>query len=233
MIIRYSAIVDLSHEIHPGIPVWPGDPEVRIRPVASVEPDGYALHELTIGEHSGTHFGAPSHFHAEGMQADAFGGDALVRAAVMIDVRGAVAGNPDYRLGRDDIGTWERTHGTIPPACVVLLCTGWSERWGEPGRYFNAGAGSPIGHYPGFAPDAARFLAEERGVAGLGIDTLGIDAGTDTGCEVNGYWLRDGRFHLENLTNLHLLPSVGVTLFIGVLKIAGGTGGPARVLALA
>ncbi|MEP7219229.1 MAG: cyclase family protein [Bacteroidota bacterium] len=91
MIIRYSAIVDLSHAIHPGMPVWPGDPEVRVRRVASVEPDGYALHELTIGEHSGTHFGAPSHFHAEGMPADAFDGESLLRASAVIDVRGAVA----------------------------------------------------------------------------------------------------------------------------------------------
>ncbi len=114
-----------------------------------------------------------------------------------------------------------------------MMNSGWSGRWGDPDAYLGREASAaPAMHFPGFGLDAARYLAEERGAIGLGIDTHGIDAGIDTGFSVNAFWLRGERFHLENLASLDALPPTGITLVIGALKIAGGSGAPARVLAL-
>jgi kynurenine formamidase len=162
----------------------------------------------------------------------------LIRPAVVIDVRHVATGH--YLLDPGTIQQWESTHGVIEKGNVVLLNTGWDRYWKahddetyldwlpdehEPGGRLGTG-------YPGYSLEAARFLAEERGVVGLGIDTAGIDGGLDTAFSVNRYWLRGERYHLENLTALDRLPPRGATIFIGALPIEKGSGSPVRVLAM-
>jgi len=235
MMINYDTVIDLSRELRPGMPVWPGDPPAELETIASIDREGYLLRRLACGEHTGTHIGTAAHFHADGTTADALEPAMLIRPAIMIDVAARVRENADYHLDVAAVEHWEREHGRIPPGAVVLLGTGWGERWDDPdaylGRRHTARAGSPM-HTPGYGLDAARFLACERNVVGLGIDTHGIDPGSDTAFSVNAYWLQGYRFHLENLTGLLLLPPSGITLFIGALKIAGSSGAPARVLAV-
>jgi len=226
-------IIDLTHAIAPGIPCWPGDPEPEITRVATIDRDGYLLNRLTMGEHTGTHIGFAAHFSADGMSADAFPVSSLLLPGVMIDVRRECATDHDYMLSRDRIAIWEDANGKIPERSVVMMNSGWSGRWGDPDAYLGRDDPAvPAMRFPGFGLDAARYLAEERGVIGLGIDTHGIDAGIDAAFSVNAYWLRGERFHLENLTSLDALPATGITLIIGALNIAGGSGAPARVLAL-
>lgn len=229
--IHYNRVVDLSHPVTRTMPVWPGDPRPRIEVVATYERDGYYLQQLTLGEHGGTHIGVASHMHPDGPSIDSLGGDSLVRTAVVLDMRDVVQHNPDLRLGCDDILLWEDHNGRIPEGAVVLLCSGWSRYWSEPARYLGTDSDSIL-HFPGYTLQAARFLAEERGVAALGIDTHGIDGGDNIAFDVNRYWLQEDRFHLENLTRLDELPAVGVVVFIGAIATDGGSGGPARVLAL-
>ncbi len=233
MTVSFSRIVDLTHPIAPGIPVWPGDPEVRLERIAGIESDGWLLNALTIGEHSGTHIGTSAHFRGDGISVDRLPPASLVRAAVAIDARGWMLEGNEFRLDTSHIEEWEAGNGMIPEGAVVLLNTGWSRKWPDPIRYMGTPhAPSATESSPGFGLESAIFLAEQRGVAALGIDTHGIDAGTDTELSVNGFWLRGERFHLENLTNLELLPPTGITLFIGPLAVTGGSGAPARVLAL-
>ena len=232
--IRYSRIVNLSHSLHPAIPQWPGDPPVELQPVADWDTDGYFLRRFTMGEHSGTHANAPAAFHPGGLGIDAYPPAALVAPAVVIDARPAAAADPDYTLAVVDIMAWEQQHGSIPAGSVVLLFTGWQDKWDNPAAYLGLTAPGvePAGrHFPGFSLAAARWLLEQRAIAGIGIDTAGVDGGQDDSFAVNRLLLTQPRIVLENLGNLHPLPPVGVTLVIGVLPLVGGSGSPASVLA--
>lgn len=228
--IRFSRIVDLSHPLDVDIPLWPGDPAVDFRTVADYDSDGFRLRSLQMGEHSGTHMNAPISFHRFGASIDSYGVDSLVLPVVVIDIRQQSSANADYCLDREDVYRWECLYGQVPAGSLVLMASGWDRRWQSPGSFLNLdGSGMP--HYPGFALDAARFLIEQRHVAGLGGDTHGVDPGCDQNFEVNRWVLQQPRIVLENLTRLDQLPAVGATVVVGVLKLRGGSGSPATVLA--
>ncbi|MSQ06644.1 MAG: cyclase family protein [Dehalococcoidia bacterium] len=213
------------------MPRWPGDPPPEFAPVASIPHDGYYLRRFTLGEHSGTHLNAPSSFHAGGVSVDDYPAESLVAPAVVLDVREAAAANPGYSLGAAQVAAWERQHGAIPAGSLVLLYTGWQAKWASPDRYLGLDLeGMP--HFPGFSLAAARLLVEQRGAAGLGIDTHGVDGGRDPSFAVNRLVLEQPRLVLENLANLDQLPPVGAVLFVGRLRLQGGSGSPASVLAL-
>ena len=230
--ITFRRVVDLTHPIRPGIPAWPGDPEVRFETTATLTEDGYFLRRFSMGEHSGTHLSAPSAFLDEGTGPDAMSPDDLIVPAVVIDARVHAGEDPDYTLTLDDLKDWERRNGKIPSGSIVLMLTGWHRYWDEPDRFINMGADG-IMHAPGFSVEAARFLLDEREAAGIGIDTHGVDAGTDTALEVSRAFARRGGVILECLNNLDKLPATRTTLVIGRLPLAGGSGSPASVLALA
>lgn len=229
-VLRYRRVVHLSHVLAPGMPEWPGDPALRFEPVATLGTHGYALRGLAIGEHSGTHVNAPISLHVGGAAIDAYPAAALVAPAVLIDVSAAAARDADHRLSIDEIAAWEATHGAVPADAVVLLRSGWAARWNEPARFLNVGADGRL-HFPGFSLAAAAFLLDQRGVAGLGIDTHGVDGGDAEAFAVNTRVLERPRLLLENLANLEQLPAVGATIVVGALRLAGGTGSPAAVLA--
>ena len=165
------------------------------------------------------------------MTADRLPAGQLVRPCICLDIRRRVQANPDAVLRLTDVQEFERAHGQIPTDWVVLLCTGWSTRWPNAAAYFNRDA-EGIMHFPGFGIDAVEFLITHRDVAGLGTDTAGIDPGPDEALSANRLLLREQRYHLENLTNLHQVPSTGAWIVVGALPLAGGSGSPARVLAL-
>jgi kynurenine formamidase len=212
--------------------VWPGDPPFSAETIATVAADGYYLRSLALGEHSGTHFGAPAHFHEGGLTADRFEAGELVRPAAVLHLRRECARDRDLLVRPEMIERWEATHGRVPEGSIVLVDTGWSELWSDAAAYSGRTDNGGTMHFPGISLEAARLLAEERGVIGLGIDTLGIDGGIDEHLSVNAYWLSGRRYHLENLASLDRLPATGATLVVGVLKIAESSGGPARVLAI-
>lgn len=228
--ITYSRIVDLSHVISPDIPLWPGDPPVEMETVASFDSDGYHLRRFSIGEHSATHMNAPNSFHEGGVGIDAYMPESLVLPAVVIDVREQSAADADYQLSIDDILEWESLHGRIADGTLVIMFTGWQDKWSDPLAFFNEDADGGM-HFPGFSPAATEFLLEERGVAGAGIDTHGVDPGQDDTYATNTSVLARQGIILENLTNLHGLPPTGTTVVIGVLRLQAGSGSPVSVLA--
>ncbi len=230
-LITYGRVVDLTHPIRPDIPRWPGDPPVEFEPVASIGKDGYRLRRFSMGEHSGTHLSTPSAFWYDGVGPAQIRLESLVSAAVMIDVSDLTMRDPDYALSVDSVKEWERRNGEVPSGCIVLLFTGWERYWDQPERFINADAGGTM-HFPGFGMDAARFLLERRGVSGLGIDTHGIDPGTDTDLSVSRFALGKNALVLECLNNLRKLPTNAATVVVGRLPLMGGSGSPASVLAL-
>ncbi|MCL1467315.1 cyclase family protein [Argonema galeatum A003/A1] len=229
--ITYSRSIHLSHAIDPHIPQWPGDPPVEFETVAALEKDGYYLRRFSLGEHSATHINAPNSFHATGVGIDKYPAESLIAPAVVIDIRDKVAERPDYVLTIADIKVWEAQHGQIPPNSVVLLYTGWQDKWFDSNAFLNSDMEGVL-HFPGFGSEATEFLLNERQIAGVGIDTHGVDSGQDTTFTTNRLVLEKPRIVLENLTNLEQLPAKGITLFIGVLGLKDGSGSPAAVMGL-
>lgn len=228
--ITYSQVVHLSHVINPNIPRWQDDPAVEFETVAQIEKDGYYLRRFSLGEHTATHINAPKSFHNVGIGIDQYPATSLVVPAVVINIQQQAAAHPDYALAIADILAWEKQHGEIPAGSVVILYTGWQAKWSDRAAFFNQ---DPQGgmHFPGFGKDAIQFLLQERQIAGVGIDTHGIDPGQDTTFAANRLVLEKPRIVLENLTNLDLLPPKKVTLAIGILRLQDGSGSPAGVMA--
>lgn len=228
-----GTIVDLSHRLSPKIPYWPGG---QYRPfefttIATLQRDGVFSGFFAMPEHMGTHVDAPNHFVAGRPSVDELRPDQLICRAVVLDVRDRVRGNPDYQLTVSDIRQWERRHGRIPRRSLVFLYTGWGARWETPKEYINRDE-QGVMHFPGFSPEAARFLVTEREISGLGIDTLSVDYGPSKDFRVHHITHGAGKYHIENVANLDRLPPQGAIVFVGVLPIEGGSGGPARVFAL-
>ena len=214
------------------MPVWPGDPPVRFETAATIQSDGYFLRRFSMGEHSGTHISTASAFSDQGAGPDSIPPEALIAPAVVIDSRAGAGQSPDYTLVVDDLAVWERRHGRITAGSIALLLTGWRRYWDEPEQFINLGDDGLM-HTPGFAPDTVSFLLNERGVAGIGTDTHGVDAGIDQELEASRMAARNGVLVLECLNNLDRLPANSATLVIGRLPLVGGSGSPACVLALA
>lgn len=228
--IAYSKIVDLTHKIHPNIPIWPGDPAPEFETVSHLEKDGYFLRKFSIGEHSGTHMNAPNSFDSGGASIDNYPPQSLVVPAIAIDIRDQSLANPDYTLTIDDVLNWEQQHRFIEPGNLIILYTGWQEKWENEKTFFNRD-NDGICHFPGFSKVVTQFLLEKRLIAGVGTDTHGVDPGQDESFAVNKLVLEHQGIVLENLANLDQLPAADITLVIGILRLLGGSGSPVSVLA--
>lgn len=221
-------VVDLTQPLTLDIPIWPGDPAFEVEPWASYETDGYFINRIAIGEHSGTHWGTPNTFIEGARSAELIPVEELVAPAVVIDIRAQAAQNVDYRLTVNDVVAWEAENGEIPAGSVVILFTGWQDKWDDPAAFIGEDADGVL-HWPGFGVEAAAFLIEERGAVGLGTDTHGVDPGNDEEFGASyAMYDADGMI-LECLAGLDQLPPVGATLVVGGWPIEGGSGSPARV----
>lgn len=213
------------------MPHWPGDPQVSFETVANRDVDGFFLRRFAMGEHSGTHVNAALSFHAGGASIADLPAADLVLPGVVIDIAADVGDDADFTLSVEAVQSWEERHGQIPSASLVMLYTGWQQRWGNSGAFLGTQPDGTL-HFPGFGLDAATFLLEQRRVRGLGIDTHGVDGGRETDFGVNRLVLgRDGLV-IENLNNLDQLPACGTTVIVGVLRLRGGSGSPAAVMGL-
>ena len=155
-------VVDLTQSLTPDIPLWPGDPAFEVEAWASYDTDGYFINRIAIGEHSGTHWGTPNTFIEGARSAEMIPAEELVVPAVVIDIHEQSAQDADYRLTVDDVAAWEAENGAIPAGSVVILFTGWQDKWGDPAAFIGEDADGVL-HWPGFSAEAAAFLIEERG----------------------------------------------------------------------
>ena len=226
---RPPAVVDLSQPLGPETILWPGSNPFRAETVMELGRDSAFARDLHLPEHSGTHLDAPAHFVADGERVHAITADRLVVPAAVLEVRAECEADPDFHLTAEDLARLEERDGAIEPGSAVLLNTGWDQHLGDP--TYLGGTGDQDLHFPGFGADAAELLVE-RGVVGLGIDTLGVDPGVETGYPVHLITLPAGLWHLEGLVNLAELPPRGATLVAGVVRLMDGSGAPARVFAL-
>jgi len=236
-------IVDLTQPLGPGTPViglpdiFAPSPGVTIEEISRYDERGPAWYwnTLHLGEHTGTHFDAPVHWvtgrDLPDNTCDTIPAERLVGPACVIDASADVAADPDFLLTPERIEAWEGEHGRIPAGSWLLLRTDWSRRT-DPADFLNVRDDGP--HSPGFRRDASELLVE-RGVLGVGVETIGTDAGQagtfDPPFPNHATMHGAGRFGLASLCNLDRLPPTGALVVAAPLKIVGGSGSPLRVLA--
>lgn len=231
-------LVDLTHPFDGETVYWPTAPfEFQLDTLAFGETDAgffYSAAVLRAPEHGGTHLDAPIHFHEDGLDAASIPLERLVAPVVVVDVTERAAADADYRLTPDDVRAFEAEHGRIAPGTIVLLRTGWGERWPDREAYLGddtPGDASNL-RFPSYGEEAARLLVEDRRVAALGADVASIDYGRSTDFPVHRIAAAADVPAFENLANLGELPATGAYLFALPMKIAGGTGAPLRAVAL-
>ncbi|MCH7709793.1 MAG: cyclase family protein [Myxococcales bacterium] len=183
-----SKVIDLTHLMYDEMAFWPGG--VPFTKIKLVDYDqGYLLHKFEMGENTGTHVDAPAHFIQGNLPIDQIALSDLVAPAVIINVQAEVADDPDYQLSADDVRDWEANHGQIPEGSLVILNTGWFERFAVPSDYINMDEDNVM-HFPGYGVDSAELLVA-RDVAGIGIDTVQLHGGI-------GYtWEYDAQLYLK------------------------------------
>jgi kynurenine formamidase len=238
-------IVDLTQPLSPQTPLlplppqWNNTPAFKIWELSRYDERGPAWYwnAFETGEHTGTHFDAPVHWISgkdlPDNTVDRISPHKFVGPACVIDVSSDVAGNSDYLLTLDQVRQWEDEYGVIPEGAWVLLRTDWSKR-SDPTNYINLKQDGP--HTPGMSKEASAFLATERSILGLGVETVGTDAGQAATFDPpfpNHYLMHgSGKFGLAGLCNLDQLPPTGAVVIAAPLKIVGGSGSPLRVIAI-
>ena len=232
-------LVDLSHTYDASTIFWPTSDVFRLDRVSEgITPAGYyyAANNLFTAEHGGTHVDAPVHF-AQGRQTvDRIPLERLVGAAAVIDVTARASGDADYQVTTADLQQAEQQDGPIPADAIVLLRTGFSQRWPDAARYLGTAERGPGAvaklHFPGLHPDAARWLTVNRQIRAIGIDTASIDYGQSTQYESHRALFERDIPAFENLTALERLPKRGAIVIALPMKIGGGSGAPLRAIAM-
>jgi kynurenine formamidase len=192
--------------------------------------------DIATGEHVGTHFDAPVHWVTgkDRMDVSQVPPEHLIGPAVVIDKSSESSKNPDYLLEVSDVEAWQREHGELPKGGWLLYRTGWDTRAKDQQRFLNANETGP--HTPGISIECARWLAHEAPIIGVGVETVGTDAGTAHGFDppfpCHAFMLGAGKYGLTQLANVGKLPPTGAVVIAGPLPIVRGSGSPARVLAL-
>ncbi len=234
--LRTATLVDLTHPFDATTLYWPTSPSAfeLTTLAAGPTPGGYyySSYKVCTPEHGGTHLDAPVHFSEKGRDTAAMPLAQLIAPAVVIDVTKKTS-DPVYRVSRADVEAFEAAHGRIAPGTIVLVRTGWSRLWPDRKAYLGddtPGDASKL-RFPGYGEDAVRLLVERR-VALLGIDTASIDYGPSTDFLAHRAGAAANVGNLENLTNLDRLPPTGAIVIALPMRIAGGSGGPLRAVAI-
>ena len=236
--------VDLTHTLDADFPVIVLPPEFgqcapfRAEVVSRYDErgPGWYWQNISMCEHTGTHFDAPIHWISgkdlPNASVDAIPAGAFVRPVCVIDCSQECAQDEDFLLTPDFIQAWEKKHGQVPANHWVLMRSDWSRRSGA--AYLNMREDGA--HSPGPSSDAVKFLVEERGIVGFGTETVGTDAGQAAHFSppypAHHLFHGAGKYGLQCLSNLDQLPPTGAILICPPLKIKNGSGSPLRVLAL-
>ncbi|SEW26808.1 Kynurenine formamidase [Cognatiyoonia koreensis] len=224
----HGTVVDLTHTFTPEFPTFDGVPGLTMEQTVKFDESGYQLFRLTVDEHSGTHIDAPLHFTTDGTSVDELPVENLVCPLCVIDIEARAQEEVNTMVSTEDIETWISANGDIPEGACVAMHSGWADKVGD-ASYRNDADGNFT--FPGFSKEATDMLME-MGVAAIGVDTLSLDPGNSADFAVHYSWLPSGRYGIENLAGLRNVPAAGATVFVGAPKHGGGTGGPARVLAV-
>jgi kynurenine formamidase len=210
----------------------------EFEPISRYDDAGPAWYwnNFRTGEHTGTHFDAPIHWITGQNGADiaSVPPRSLIGSAAVLDFSADAREDPDFLVQVEHIKAWEELHGELPAGGWLLVRTGWDARAHSQAEFLNADEHGP--HTPGLSVECARWVAQESPVIGMGVETVGSDAGAAATFEpmfpCHSFMHGAGKYGLTQLRNLDWLPPTGAVLIAGPLRIVNGSGSPARVLAL-
>ncbi len=233
-------LVDLTYAFDAETIYWPTEEEgfVHERGPSGVTPAGYyyEAHRFRSAEHGGTHIDAPIHFRQGGQSLEQIPLERLVGPAVVVDVTLACARDRDYRVDVGDLQGWEARHGEIPSGAIVLLRTGFGHFWPDRERYLGTAARGPAAaeqlHFPGLHPEAVHWLATQREIGAIGIDTPSIDHGPSRDFASHRALFEASIPVFENVAHLDALPARGFSAVALPVLIRSGSGGPLRIIAI-
>ncbi|KQU01963.1 cyclase [Rhodococcus sp. Leaf7] len=237
-------VVDLTNELSADTPTLTlPEPfanliDFSLEEVSAFDDSGplWRHNNIHTGEHIGTHLDAPRHWisNRDGAGVSDIPVGRLVGPAHVVDITARVDADPDYLLEVDDILAYQSEHGPLSPGSWLLVRSGWDQFARDEAAFLNISDG--VSHTPGISAAAARWLAQESPIAGYGVETVGIDAGNAFVLEppmpAHHFLLEADRYGVTSLQNLASLPAAGAAIVVCPLPIVGGTGSPARVLAL-
>lgn len=236
-VIDESKVIDLTYSFDEHTIYWPTAKPFQLEIVSFAKTAAgfwYAANNICLAEHGGTHMDAPIHF-AEGKRAaDEVPVQQFTGPAVIIDVRTQAAKDADYRVTVADLEVWEKQHGRMPKGAIVLMLSGWGARWPDKKTYLGTDQPGDVEHlhFPGFSREAAEFLVSQRDIDAVGVDTPSIDYGQSKDFIVHQIINGANKPGLENVANLDKVPATGATLIALPMKIAKGSGGPVRIIAV-
>ena len=239
VLLQSSSIIDLTHSFDAETIYWPTADGFELTVDARGTTEGgyyYEANSFCAAEHGGTHLDAPVHFAEGGWSADRIPVERLIGPAVLIDVARSCVEDADYEVSIGDFQDWEDRNGSLPEGVIVLLYTGFGLRWPDRARYLGTEAQGEEAvaslHFPGLAPEAARWLVENRSIRAIGLDTASIDFGQSKQFQSHQILFKANIPAFENVAYLERLPERDFVIVALPMKIGGGSGGPLRIVAV-
>jgi len=239
-VISEKRFVDLTHSFSPDIPHWKGFDKEKVRTLYWYDPkpgtlgSGFFAQLFCHVGQWGTHVDPPAHFAKGGRTVDQIDPKQMFMPLVVLDVHEKVARNPDYVLTLDDVKAWESRHGPVPAHAFVAMRTDWSKRWPNDAAMQNRDSHGTA-HYPGWSLPVLRYLYEQRRVTATGHETTDTDPGVRTTKDdysLESWILHHDHYQIELLANLDRVPESGALTIVSFPKPLGGSGFPARVIAI-
>lgn len=226
--------IDLTHAFGPGIPHFPAFPDEDRVTLVDHDASRYQVHRYQFVGQWGTHVDPPVHFVAGGRTLDQLPVAEMLRPLAVLDISARAATDPDAAPTLDDLAAWEARHGRVPEGAFVALRTDWHRRWPDAARMANRDA-SGVAHSPGWSRPVLEALIEDRGIAAVGHETLDTDPGAavsagDDSLEL--YVLQRDRWQIEVMAHLDQVPEAGALIIASWPKPRGGSGFPARAVAI-
>jgi len=207
-------IIDLSHTISPGMPVYPGDDPPVFTNRAAINEDGFVEKGITLGSHVGTHIDAPAHIIPYAPTLDRMPIDRFMGQGSVIDLTGLE--NPTI-----DIFFLKPYEPLFKTSEFILLYTGWSRFWGQE-KYLR--------DYPILSIESALWIRSFE-LKGIGLDALSVDEVEAVDLPIHKILLERMSI-VENLTNLDKLPKTGFIFSCLPLKLENADGSPVRAVAI-
>ncbi len=230
--------VDLTHPFDEHSVYWPTADSFKKTTVFEGQTDKgyyYSAYNFEAAEHGGTHLDSPVHFYQGRKSVEQVALEQLIGQAVVIDISAKTKVNRDYRLMVEDIIGFEKQHGKIAKGSILLINTGFAQYYHDRKQYMGTDmrGDKAVKHlsFPGIHPDAAKFIATERQIKAVGLDTPSLDYGKSTHFETHVMLFKHNIPGFENVANLNALPATGATIVALPMKIKGGSGGPLRIVA--
>lgn len=239
-VLRSRPKVDLTHAFRAGIPHWPGFPDERRTAVYWYDPNvgtmgsSFFAQRYEIVGQWGTHVDPPAHFIRGLRTVDQIPLDEMILPLVVLDIHEKATAHPDYVVSMDDVRAWEARHGSVPGGSFVALRTDWSKRWPDAAAMANRDARG-VAHFPGWSREVLTYLYEQRKITASGHETTDTDPGLATSRDdhsLETYVLSTNHYQIELLANLDRVPEHGAMVMVTFPKPEGGSGFPARVIAI-